>query len=75
MGNMPFSLVYGCETVILLEIQMPLLRMALMTKMTDGDNYHLHLQELEALDEKRLQAQQRIELYKARISRAFNKKN
>jgi len=29
---------------------------------------------LEALDEKRLQAQQRIELYQARISKAFNKK-
>jgi len=29
---------------------------------------------LEALDDKRLQAQQQIELYQARITRAFNKK-
>ena len=42
--------------------------------MTEADNDRLCLQELEALDEKRLQAQQRIELYQARISRAFNKK-
>jgi len=42
--------------------------------MTEGDNDRLHLQELEALDEKRLQAQQRIELCQARISKAFNKK-
>ena len=42
--------------------------------MTEADNDRLGLQELEALDEKRLQAQQRIELYQARISRAFNKK-
>ena len=42
--------------------------------MTEGDNDRLRLQELEALDEKRLQAQHRIELYQARISKAFNKK-
>jgi len=42
--------------------------------MTQGDNEWLCLQKLEALDEKRLQAQQRTELYQARISKAFNKK-
>ena len=42
-----------------------------MTRMTKD---RLCLQELEALDEKRLQAQQHIELYQARISKAFNKK-
>jgi len=31
--------------------------------MTDEDNHRLRLQELEALDEKWLQAQQRIEFY------------
>ena len=68
-GNTPFSLVYGCEAVIPLEIQMPSLRVALITKMTTEDNDRLRLQELEALDEKRLQAQQHIELYQTRISR------
>jgi len=34
----------------------------------------LRLQELEALDDKRLQAQQQIEFYQAQIFRAFNKK-
>jgi len=53
---------------------MPSLQVALATKMTKKDNDRLHLQELEALDEKRLQAQQHIELYQARISKAFNKK-
>ena len=73
-GSTPFSLVYGCEAVFPLEIQIPSLRIALATKMTEADNDRLRLQELEALDEKQLQAQQRIELYQARISRAFNKK-
>jgi len=64
----------GCEALIPLEIQILSLRVPLTTKMTDGDNYRLCLQELEALDEKWLQVQQRIELYQARISKAFNKK-
>jgi len=67
------SLVYGCKAVISLKIQIPSLRVALV-KMTDEDNHRLGIQELEALDEKRLQAQHRIELYQARISKAFNKK-
>ena len=49
---MPSSLVYGCEAVIPLEIQMPSLRVALITKITSEDNDRLRLQELEALDEK-----------------------
>ena len=73
-GSTPFSLVYGCEAVLPLEIQMSSLRISLATKMTKEDNHRLRLQELEALDEKRLQAQQHIELYQARMSRAFNKK-
>jgi len=45
-----------------------------MTKMTTEDNNWLRLQELEAQGEKRLQAQQHIQLYQARISKAFNEK-
>jgi len=47
-----FSLVYGCEVVISLEIQMPSLQVAVATKMTKEDNDRLRLQKLEALDEK-----------------------
>ena len=42
--------------------------------MTNDEKHRLRLQELEALDDKRLQAQQQIELYQAWITRAFNKK-
>ena len=42
--------------------------------MTNVEKHQLRLQELEALDDKCLQAQQQIELYQARITRAFNKK-
>jgi len=73
-GNTPSSLIYKCEAVIPLEIQMPSLRVTLATKMTKEDNDRLRLQELKVLDEKRLQAQQDIEFYQAQISKTFNKK-
>ena len=41
--------------------------------MTIEDNVKLHLQELEALDEKRLEAQQALECYQVRMSKAFDK--
>ena len=41
--------------------------------MTNEEKHWLRLQELEALDDIRLQAQQQIELYQACIFRAFNK--
>ena len=37
--NMSFSLVYECEAVIPLEIQIPSLRVALATNMTEEDNH------------------------------------
>ncbi|KAM2005299.1 hypothetical protein FF1_000539 [Malus domestica] len=42
--------------------------------LTDEDNAKLRLQELEALDERRLEAQQHLECYQAQLSKAFNKK-
>ncbi|KAI5342013.1 hypothetical protein L3X38_009888 [Prunus dulcis] len=70
----PYSLVYGVEAVLPLESQLPSLRMAIQEGLTDEENAKLRLQELEALDEKRLEAQQRLECYQARLSNAFNKK-
>ena len=52
-----FSLVYGCEDVLPLEIKISSLRIALAIEMTHEDKHRLRLQELEALDDKRLQAQ------------------
>ena len=41
--------------------------------LTNEDNVKLHFQELKALDEKWLKAQQRLECYQAHLSRVFNK--
>ncbi|KAL0319665.1 UNVERIFIED_CONTAM: hypothetical protein Sradi_5228000 [Sesamum radiatum] len=40
----------------------------------EEENARIRLEELEALDEKRLEAQQRLECYQVRLSKAFNKK-
>ena len=70
----PYSLVYGVEAILPLERQIPSLRIAIQEGLSNEDNVRLRLEELEALDEKRLEAKQRLECYQARISRTFNKK-
>ncbi|KAB2609177.1 S2-RNase [Pyrus ussuriensis x Pyrus communis] len=54
-------------TVLPLESQIPSLRMAIQEGLTDEENAKLRLQELEALDERRLEAQQHLECYQARV--------
>ncbi|XP_074299446.1 uncharacterized protein LOC141630549 [Silene latifolia] len=69
-----YALVYGVEVVLPLELQIPSLRIAIQEGLTDDENDKLRLAELEALDEKRLEAQKKLQCYQARLSRAFNKK-
>ena len=64
----------GVEAVLPLESQIPSLRIAIQEGPTEDDNAQLCLQELEALDEKMLEAQQCLECYQARLTRAFNKR-
>ncbi|XP_019241799.1 PREDICTED: uncharacterized protein LOC109221813, partial [Nicotiana attenuata] len=70
----PYSLVYGTEAVLPLEQQIPSLRIAIQEGLTSEENAQLRLAELAAMDEKRLEAQQKLECYQARLARAFNKK-
>jgi len=70
----PYSLVYAVEVVLPLERQIPSIRIAIQEGLTEEENVKLRLQELEAFDEKRLEAQQHLECYQSRLSSAFNKK-
>ncbi|KAL0305361.1 UNVERIFIED_CONTAM: hypothetical protein Sangu_3035700 [Sesamum angustifolium] len=70
----PYALVYGVKAILPLEQQIPSLRIAIQEVLTEEENAQIRLEELEALDEKRLEAQQRLECYQTRLSRAFNKK-
>jgi len=58
-----YALVYRAEIVLLLDIQIPSLCIAIQEGLSEDENHELHLAELEALDEKRLQAQQQLECY------------
>ncbi|KAL6291692.1 hypothetical protein ACE6H2_009202 [Prunus campanulata] len=72
-GCTPYSLVYGSEAILPLEIQLPSLRVA--THLVNPDeNVKVRLAELEALDEKRLSVQQKLEVYQAQMAGAFNRK-
>ncbi|XP_075095512.1 uncharacterized protein LOC142173763 [Nicotiana tabacum] len=62
------------NAILPLERQIPSLRLAIQEGLTDEENARLRLEELEALDEKRLEAQQSLECYQARLSRSFNKR-
>lgn len=50
----PFFLVYGCEAILTLEIQISSLGVSLTTKMTDEVKHKLRLEELEKLSGKSL---------------------
>jgi len=69
----PFALAHGVKAVLPLEPQISSFRISMREGLMEDENHKLRLDELEALDEKRLQAQQRLECYQARLSRAFNK--
>uniref|UniRef100_A0A803MYT4 Uncharacterized protein n=1 Tax=Chenopodium quinoa TaxID=63459 RepID=A0A803MYT4_CHEQI len=56
------------------QVQIPSLRIAIQEDVTSDENDKLRLAELEALDEKRLQDQHKLQCYQARMTRAFNKK-
>ncbi|XP_074304627.1 uncharacterized protein LOC141639385 [Silene latifolia] len=61
-----YALVYGVEAVLPLELQIHSLRIVIQEGLTDDENDKLRLAELEALDEKRLEAQQKLQSYQAR---------
>ncbi|KAJ1704768.1 hypothetical protein LUZ63_004547 [Rhynchospora breviuscula] len=69
----PYSLVYGTETVLPIEVELPSLRVAMASEIPLTKQMQLRLQELDGMDEKRLAAQQNLELYQARMTRAYER--
>jgi hypothetical protein len=73
MQATPYSLVYGSEAVLSLEVQLPSLRFAVYEKITNDEQIRLWFQELDALEEGHLQAIQNLELYHQNMVRAYDK--
>jgi hypothetical protein len=69
----PYSFVYGSEAVLPLEVQLPSLRAAVHEEITNDEQIQLRFQELDALEEGRLQAVQNLELYRQNMVRAYDK--
>jgi hypothetical protein len=73
-GMTPYSLVYGGEAVLPLEVQIASLRVAIHENLTEDEAAEICLTELDGLEEKRIQALHKLEAYQARVSRAFDKR-
>ncbi|KAG9444832.1 hypothetical protein H6P81_016172 [Aristolochia fimbriata] len=70
----PYSLVYGTEAVLPLEVQLPSLRIAVREGLTTEECAQLRLTELESLDEQRLEAQQHLNCYQSRMTEPSTKR-
>ena len=69
-----YSLVYGCEVVLPVEVDISSLRVLLESKIPEYQWVESRLAQLTLLDEKRIKAMYHSQLYQKRIAHAYNKK-
>ncbi|XP_070017711.1 uncharacterized protein [Nicotiana sylvestris] len=74
VGENPYSLVYGTEAVIPVEVEIPSLRIIVEAEINDDEWVKSRLEQLSLIDEKRLVSVCHGQLYQQRIARAYNKK-
>jgi hypothetical protein len=72
-GFSPFSLVYGAEAILPVNLQICSTKVLTEGQVEDEEWTRLRNEELELLDEKRLIAMSHMQAYQRRIARAFNK--
>ena len=70
----PYSLVYGMEAVLPVEIEMGSLRVALEQQISEAVWVQSRLDQLSLLDERRLRAADHIQAYQRKMTRAFKKR-
>ena len=73
-GATPYSLVYGMEAVLPIEIEIPSLPVLAKCQIVEADWQQSRFEELMLFDERRLKALYHVQGYQQRIARAFNKK-
>ena len=74
VGATPYSLVYGMEAVLPVEVEIPSLRILSQTQLEEAKWAQARYEQLNFIDEKRLAALCHGQLYQRRIERAYNKK-
>ena len=73
-GTTPFSLVYGMEAVLPLEVEIPSLRVLVKAKLDEAEWIRGCYKQLNFVEEKRLATLSHGQLYQRRLMRAYNKK-
>ncbi|XP_077242597.1 uncharacterized protein LOC143883122 [Tasmannia lanceolata] len=69
-----YSLLYGMEDVLLVELRIHSLRVMMEANLLESEWAKARHEELQMIDEKRLRALYHFQGYQRRIERAFNKK-
>ncbi|XP_075633440.1 uncharacterized protein LOC142605900 [Castanea sativa] len=73
-GVTPYSLVYGMEAVLPVEVEIPSLRILFQTKLSEPECAQSRYEQLNMIDEKHMTAMCHGQLYQRRIEQAINKK-
>jgi hypothetical protein len=73
-GATPYSLVYGMEAVMPLEVEIPSLRVLMESELEEAKWAEIRYEQLNMISEKRLAAICHHQLYQNRIARAYDRK-
>ncbi|XP_061947896.1 uncharacterized protein LOC133671224 [Populus nigra] len=73
-GATPYSLVYGMEAVMSLEVEVPSLRVLMKSELEEAKWAKIRYEQLNMISEKRLAAICHHQLYQNRIARAYDRK-
>ena len=71
-GSTPYQLVYGMEAVLPIEVEIPSLRVIMEAKLEEAKWAKARYDQLNLIDEKRLETIHHSRLYQCRLIRAFN---
>lgn len=73
-GETPFSLVYGMDVVLPIEVEIPSLRILMDVKLDEAEWVQTRLDQLNLIDKKGLASICHRQLYQRRLKRAFDRK-
>ncbi|KAL3741040.1 hypothetical protein ACJRO7_022199 [Eucalyptus globulus] len=73
-GATPFSLVYGMEAVLPVEVEIPSLRVLSQVELSEAEWTQQRFEQLNLIDEKRLKALCHGQAYQRRVAKSFNQK-
>lgn len=70
----PYSLVYGMEAVLPLEVETPLLRVLMEANIDEAEHIQTRFNQINLIDEKRLTTLCHTQLYQRCLKKEFDKK-